>query len=70
MLAFSCSIYQGYFSFAASLCVLLMISRLVSGEDAKTVLVSGLRMLAMLAAALLLYGAVILFFSPWRTARI
>ena len=63
MLAFSCSIYQGYFSFAASLCVLLMISRLVSGEDAKTVLVSGLRMLAMLAAALLLYGAVILFFS-------
>ena len=63
MLAFSCSIYQGYFSFAASLCVLMMISRLVSGEDAKTVLVSGLRMLAMLAAALLLYGAVILFFS-------
>ena len=41
----------------------MMISRLVSGEDAKTVLVSGLRMLAMLAAALLLYGAVILFFS-------
>lgn len=63
MLAFSCSIYQGCFSFAASLCVLMMISRLVSGEDAKTVLVSGLRMLAMLAAALLLYGAVILFFS-------
>lgn len=31
MLAFSCSIYQGYFSFAASLCVLLMISRLISG---------------------------------------
>ena len=63
MLAFSCSIYQGCFSFAASLCVLMMISRLVSGEDAKTVLVSGLRMLAMLAASLLLYGAVILFFS-------
>lgn len=63
MLAFSCSIYQGCFSFAASLCVLMMISRLVSGEDAKTVFVSGLRMLAMLAAALLLYGAVILFFS-------
>ena len=63
MLAFSCSIYQGYFSFAASLCVLLMISRLISGEDAKAVLVSGLRMLAMLVAALLLYGAVILFFS-------
>ena len=63
MLAFSCSIYQGYFSFAASLCVLLMISRLISGEDAKAVLVFGLRMLAMLVAALLLYGAVILFFS-------
>ena len=63
MLAFSCSIYQGYFSFAASLCVLLMISRLISGEDAKAVLISGLRMLAMLVAALLLYGAVILFFS-------
>ena len=63
MLAFSCSIYQGYFSFTASLCVLLMISRLISGEDAKAVLISGLRMLAMLAAALLLYGAVILFFS-------
>lgn len=63
MLAFSCSIYQGCFSFAASLCVLMMISRLVSGENAKAVLVSGLRMLAMLAAALLLYGAVILFFS-------
>ena len=63
MLAFSCSIYQGYFSFAASLCVLLMISRLISGEDAKAVLISGLRMLAMLIAALLLYGAVILFFS-------
>ena len=63
MLAFSCSIYQGCFSFAASLCVLMMISRLVSGEDAKTALVSGLRMLALLAAALLLYGAVILFFS-------
>ena len=63
MLAFSCSIYQGYFSFAASLCVLLMISRLISGEDAKAVLISGLRMLTMLIAALLLYGAVILFFS-------
>ena len=63
MLAFSCSIYQGYFSFAASLCVLLMISRLISGEDEKAVLISGLRMLTMLIAALLLYGAVILFFS-------
>ena len=32
-----------------------MISRLISGEDAKAVLISGLRMLTMLIAALLLF---------------
>ena len=61
LIAFSCSVYQGYFAFSASFCVILMIRRLVaSDESAKAVLVYGLKLLGMLLASLALYGLVIL----------
>lgn len=61
LIAFSCSVYQGYFAFAASFCVLLMIRALaVEGEDARAVLLDGLRLLGMLLLSLALYGLAIL----------
>ena len=61
LIGFSCSIYQGYFAFAASFCVILMIRALaVEGRDARTVLREGFGMLGMLLLALALYGLAIL----------
>lgn len=64
LIAFSCSIYQGYFSFASSFCVILMIKALVKGEKtAAETFRYGLRLLAMLLLGLAVYGAAILVFS-------
>ena len=64
LIAFSCSIYQGYFSFASSFCVILMIKALVNGEKSPAETFRyGLRLLAMLLMGLAVYGAVILFFT-------
>lgn len=61
LLAFSCSIYQGYFAFASSFCVILMIRALVlEKRDARAVLREGLHMLGMLLLSVGLYGLVIL----------
>lgn len=57
LLIFSCSIYQGYFAFAASFCVLLMIKALLDGESADRVFFSGIKMLAMLVLSVGIYGA-------------
>ena len=64
LIAFSCTIYQGYFSVAASFCVLLMLQALFNGEkSAEESFFYGLRLLAMLIAALLMYGLVVLVFT-------
>ena len=63
LIAFSCSIYQGYFAFASSFCVILMIRRLADREEAKAVFTEGLRLLAMLLLSLAVYGLALLFFS-------
>lgn len=64
LIAFSCSIYQGYFSIASSFCVILMIKALVRGEkDAAATFRYGLRLLAMLLLALAFYGLAILCFT-------
>ena len=61
LLAFSLGIYQAYISVAASLCVLLLIKRLMDEEStAGEVLKKGLVYLALLAASLVLYYAVTL----------
>ncbi len=62
LLAFSCSIYQGYFSVAASFCVVRMIVLLCrTDKTAREVFREGVQMLAMLLASLALYGAALLF---------
>ena len=64
LIAFSCSVYQGYFAFAASFCVILMIRRLVkTDESALSVLVYGLKLLGLLLCALAVYGLAILVAS-------
>jgi hypothetical protein len=64
LIAFSCSVYQGYFAFASSFCVILMIRSLVrDGRDARAVLVEGLRLLGMLLLSLAVYGLAILVAS-------
>ena len=64
LIAFSCSIYQGYFAFAASFCVLLMLRALVrEGKSAKAVFLYGLRLLGMLLLALAVYGLSVLVAS-------
>ncbi len=61
LIAFSCSIYQGYFSVAASLCVVRMIVLLCRTEKrAREVFREGVSMLAMLLASLALYGLALL----------
>ena len=60
LIAFSCSVYQCYFAFASSFCVILMVQRLAEGEDARTVLLEGLRLLGMLLLALAVYGLSVL----------
>ena len=61
MLAFSCSVYQGYFAFAASFCVIGMLRALVrEGKSARDVFLYGLRLLGLLLLALALYGLAVL----------
>ena len=64
LLAFSCSVYQGYFAFASSFCVILMLAALVrEGQSARAVFLYGLRLLGLLLLSLALYGAALLFAS-------
>ncbi len=64
LLLFTCSVYQGYFAFAAAFCVILMIKRLLRQDcSAGEVFRYGLKLLAMLLAALALYGLLVLVFS-------
>jgi hypothetical protein len=64
LIAFSCSIYQGYFSVAASFCVIRMIVLLCRTEKtAREVFREGVKMLAMLLASLALYGLALLVAS-------
>ena len=64
LLAFSCSIYQGYFSIAASFCVIRMIVLLCRTETSwREVFREGVKMLAMLLASLALYGVMLLVAS-------
>ena len=64
LIAFSCSVYQGYFSVAASFCVARMIVLLCRSEKtAREVFREGVRMLAMLLCSLLLYGLALLIAS-------
>ena len=64
LIAFSCSVYQGYFSVAASFCVARMIVLLCRSEKtAREVFREGVRMLAMLLLSLAFYGAALLFAS-------
>ena len=64
LIAFSCSVYQGYFSMAASFCVARMIVLLCRSEKtAREVFREGVRMLAMLLLSLSLYGLALLVAS-------
>ncbi len=64
LIGFSCSIYQGYFSIAASFCVIRMIVLLCrSGKKAPEVFREGVKMLAMLLASLALYALALLIAS-------
>ena len=64
LIGFSCSIYQGYFSVAASLCVVRMIVLLCCTETSwREVFREGVKMLAMLLASLALYGVMLLVAS-------
>lgn len=61
LIGFSCSIYQGYFSIAASFCVIRMIVLLCRSErTALEVFREGVKMLAMLLFALAMYGLALL----------
>ena len=61
MIAFSCSVYQGYFAFAASFCVIGMLRALVTeGKSARDVFLYGLRLLGLLLLSLALYGLAVL----------
>lgn len=61
LLVFSCSIYQGYFGFAASFCVILMIRSLMRAEGtAGQTFRAGVQMLAMLALSAAAYGLSVL----------
>ena len=64
LIAFSCSIYQGYFSIAASFCIIRMIVLLCRTETSwREVFREGVKMLAMLLASLALYGVMLLVAS-------
>lgn len=61
LIGFSCSIYQGYFSIAASFCVIYMIVQLCrTKKTALAVFREGVMMLAMLLLSLALYGLALL----------
>ena len=64
LIGFSCSIYQGYFSIAASFCVIRMIVLLCRSEKtALEVFREGVKMLAMLLEALAMYALALLVAS-------
>ena len=64
LIGFSCSIYQGYFSIAASFCVIRMIILLCRSEKtAPAVFRDGVKMLTMLLEALAMYGLALLVAS-------
>ncbi len=64
LLIFSCSIYQGYFAFAASFCVLLMIKMLLDGEGtAGDVFLSGVKMLLFLVLSVGIYAGTVMLAS-------
>ena len=64
LIAFSCSIYQGYFSIAASYCVIFMLQLLCCTEkSAGEVFREGVKMLAMLLEALAFYALALLVAS-------
>ena len=56
LLIFSCSIYQGYFAFASSFCVIIMLKELMENKDVRKVFIHGLVMLGMLVLSVGLYG--------------
>lgn len=56
LLIFSCSIYQGYFAFASSFCVIIMIKELMEKKDSRRVFIHGVVMLTMLLISVALYG--------------
>ncbi len=59
LLILSCSIYQGYFAFASSFCVIIMIKELLEKKDAKAVFRHGLIMFVMLVVSVGLYGVTV-----------
>ena len=64
LIAFSCSIYQGYFSIASSFCVVRMLVLLCRTErTAREVFREGVKMLAMLLLSLAFYGLALLVAS-------
>lgn len=64
LIAFSCSVYQGYFAFASGFCVIWMIRALVcTGESPRAVFREGLRLLGMLLVSLAVYALAIFTFS-------
>lgn len=61
LLIFSCAIYQGYFAFAASFCVLIMIKELMQGnKSAKEVFLHGCGMLCILVISVAVYGLTVI----------
>ena len=56
LLIFSCSIYQGYFAFASSFCVIIMLKELMEKKDSRKVFAHGLVMLGMLLLSVGIYG--------------
>jgi hypothetical protein len=62
LLVLSTGIYQAYVSIAASFFVVLMIQRLMKEQDARQVLIYGMRQLGLLVVALVAYYAFALLF--------
>lgn len=62
VLTFSIGIYQAYIALAAGYFILLMIQRLLNGQNALKVFVFGLQCVAMLLVSLILYYAIAVLF--------
>lgn len=56
LIIFSCSIYQGYFAFASSFCVIIMLKELMDKRPVAEVFRHGVLMLCMLLLSVALYG--------------
>lgn len=56
-LVISLAVYQPYFTVAAALCMLEILRRTAAGENAKKLLLAGIRYLALLAVGFVLYYA-------------